>query len=289
MLDGYGDPSFQKKVFDKSSLSFIGCTLPANDQSISTLLESTWDYFPLEYEDLNEFVQKFSDSAADSQIVIGTAKKDNAEAGYGILIKRDPLKAIGLQFCVSASQHVVTEKGVEDLQTLHEALPTTQNEQKSPAAELWFVQPEECLETSFGYVSMQVLKFKSATTITGSQGVLKSSNDPSYWSEKARKVRQYCSIPIWYTINCKGSEHRATKAKQVQEKLRDAVEEAKRVQVAESCDEYEFLPGEPQLRTVRSTIRVAKKLTEQYSSLFKTLLDDLAADGIVESTKRCRK
>ena len=273
------EPLFSKKTSDKSSVHFIGCALPASDQPVHALLESTSDYLPLEYQDLKDFVQKCK-STEHNKIVIGKATKDNAEACDGIIVKRNPLQVIGVQLCVSESKHAITEKGVEDLQTLHEALPTTQNEQKSPAAELWFVQPEECLEASFGFVSMQALKFKSAKTISGRR--LKSSNDPSYWSEKARKVRQYVSIPIWDTS--KGSKDQALKADKVAKQLRGTVEQAKqRVQVKVG-NESESQPEEPRLRTVRSTIQVAQQLTNRYASLFNTLLDDLVADGIIEST-----
>jgi len=281
------EPFFSKKTLDKASVSFIGCALPAKNNRVSTLLESTSDYVPLVYEDLEDFRKKFNEKG-QKHTVIGKAKKDNAEAIDGIIVKRNPLKVIGVQLCVSESKHDVTEKGVEEIQQLHEAICGTAEEQTSPAAELWFVQPEECLEADFDFVSMQALKFKHPKQLPHESNnnrkrkrtAVLSSNQTSLWSDTAQKVTQYLAIPVF------GGSTQPTanpSAEAIKKKLREAVTWAKEDQIEKNDTASESQP-EPRLRSVATTITVAKSLVQDHNALFWTLMDDLAADGIVEST-----
>jgi hypothetical protein len=66
-------------------------------------------------------------------------------------------------------------------------------------AEIWFLQPDDCLESdTFGFVRRQASKFSPAK-ITNGKSKFQSSNDLQFWDEAARKVVQRIAIanPIY--------------------------------------------------------------------------------------------
>ena len=192
------EPFFSKKTSEKLGVTFVGCSLPAKEQPVRSLLQlKSSCYECIEYKDLADFENKVKSNKMHNAI-FGKARKDNAAALDGIILTCSPTRVIGIQLCVSKSTHPVIEEGIEKLQRLFEVMKP-ETEKDNTAAEIWFVQPEECLDASFGFTSLQALTFTSQKELPEKAGSKRKrkgetvwrSNNKEVWSDKAKKVSQY--------------------------------------------------------------------------------------------------
>jgi hypothetical protein len=77
---------------------------------------------------------------------------------------------------------------------------------KIAKAELWFLQPEECLVPKFGFIYLHALKFDKVWGHATKKPKYHRSNGCGYWSENARKVAQRVAVATFVDNDGETSE-----------------------------------------------------------------------------------
>eukprot|EP00978_Attheya_sp_CCMP212_P004125 scaffold8909_cov31-Attheya_sp.AAC.1 len=201
---------------------------------------------------------------------MGKAQHDNNSPIDGVLIvvKSEIILVIGLQNTVAAKSRSTLEKGLLDLQALSEDF-TGHLRSCKITTEIWFLQPEGCLEADFCFISSQPLDFEKARAPAGEhkRKKVKSSNDREYWKEKAREVKQFVAIATF--IVGTPSEQAPTTTERVCTKLKACCVEALN---AEAKEEQGSGTIEPTLRPAESTRNIATELSRKVRPSFGKML-----------------
>jgi hypothetical protein len=168
------EPLFTKKMQtpnEKRTLIVVGCELPTDKKSSPKLLvsEKTSTISHFDFKDSKELMTKVA-NIKDSNMkgcYMGKAEHDNYPGIDGVLVhldkKGDVLSLYGLQMTVTESSHGVLESCALDLQNIC-------SKYNNFRAEIWFLQPDDCLESdTFGFVCRQTSKFSPAKIKTASR------------------------------------------------------------------------------------------------------------------------
>jgi hypothetical protein len=217
------EPFFTAKIQQKmGDIIIVGKQLPARDKSSALLLKRDLrDIGSCDFKALDDFVSSIEEWAKSKEqgIVLAKAIHDNFIAVDAILVvmTKDTATVVGLQMTVAQSRHDLKEKGVMDLADAAETLQTRLR--RTISTQVWFLQPEACLQSNFSFTSIQALTFDEARPpqpqgsealhcgkrrrkaperfgeVSDDQGTpRRQSNDPQYWTKAARKVSQYIAV-----------------------------------------------------------------------------------------------
>jgi hypothetical protein len=224
-------------------------------------LKSQFKQLKLQFKQLKQ-------KQGDSAWIFAKAEHDNFATIDAVLFKvssTEP-RVIGLQLTVAAAIHYVNETGILHLAELCDLFEPTVN----CNAELWFLEPEACLHSNFGFTSLQAIIGKATNSQSNKK---RKTNNPDCWDPAVRAVEQFIAIAVFVNASEVGiqTKHACAVREKLVEALGRACDPATRNQVDTVVDE-------PTLRTWISTVNISCQLARCNKEFGSMVLEDLEED-----------